>query len=270
SGGSDTPSSVALYAPDGTLLLDDLRGCDSSALEGWLKYYLPGSVGTSGVRTNEPDRFLFNVLNWPILSSQFPMYVQASGPVLWDDLIIPSRDFGSLVEPYFDRMQFREDIAERPQIAPSVCLTYSDTSFLILLYERQDFFLVQRGSTWGCYSVPSGFYNAIVKYVCTSGVPHVSFTDEEIQAAEQAAREYFSAEAPARELNALWYDDARCQWMRLTYLKNGRGAENGVNPQNVLVLLCDFTIDGEEHPDWSLIFIRDSAQAAWRLDDQGY
>ena len=58
--------------------------------------------------------------------------------------------------------------------------------------------------------------------------------------------------------------------MRLTYLQHGRGAENGVDPENVLVLLCDFTVDGDEHTYWSLIFIRDSAQGAWRLDDQGY
>ena len=270
SGGSDTPSSVALYAPDGTLLLDDLRGCDPSALAGWLKAYLPKSEELSGKRTNDPNRFLFNFLNWPLLSSQFPVYVQASGSALGNDFIVSGMDWTSFVNNYVDSMRFCEDITERPQAVPTLQLNYSDNEHRMFLYAREKYFLIQRDSTWACYFAPEGFYDAVLQFVQASGEPYASFTDAEIEAAKQAARDYFSAEAASRKLTKLWYDDSWCQWMRLTYLQHGRGAENGVDPENVLVLLCDFTVDGDEHTYWSLIFIRDSAQGAWRLDDQGY
>lgn len=241
-------------------------GSDSGKLTAW-----PQDDPFSSFKLSEsPKQFLFNFLNWPLLSSQFPVYVQASGSALGDDFIVSGMDWTSFVNNYVDSMRFCEDITERPQAVPTLQLNYSGNEHRMFLYAHEKYFLIQRDSTWACYSAPEGFYDAVLQFVRASGEPYAYFTDAEIEAAKQAARDYFSAEAASRKLTKLWYDDNWCQWMRLRYLQNGHGAENGVDPENVLVLLCDFTIDSEEHPEWSLIFIRDSVQSAWRLDDQGY
>jgi hypothetical protein len=65
------------------------------------------------------------------------------------------------------------------------------------------------------------------------------------------------------------------------YMNGGRGAEYGLSPENVIVLVCDFEVikgpgadpDGFEdgvYEDWSMILIRESRNAGWLIDDQGY
>lgn len=103
----------------------------------------------------------------------------------------------------------------------------------------------------------------------------VTFSEEEIEDARKAALRYFEEEAPERELEELWYDNDSCIRQRVSYLLYGRGAVNGVSPDDVIIFLCDFTIPKEnimegEYTDFNLILIRDGKDGEWRLDDQGY
>lgn len=100
------------------------------------------------------------------------------------------------------------------------------------------------------------------------------YTDEEIQAAMECVRKYFSEVATSRILNDLWFDEEACVKNRASYMQYGNGKANGVTAENVIVLLCNFTIENDEafeghYPDWQMILIRDSADGAWRVDDQG-
>lgn len=63
-------------------------------------------------------------------------------------------------------------------------------------------------------------------------------------------------------------------------MKNGKGSENGVKAENVIVLLSNFDVDssggdGSFEPNstqskWNWILIRDSKTDHWRVDDWGY
>lgn len=101
------------------------------------------------------------------------------------------------------------------------------------------------------------------------------YTEEEIQAAMDCVRKYFSEVATSRVLNDLWFDEEACATHRTSYMQYGKGKINGVSEKNVIVLLCNFTIENDEtfkgyYPNWQMILIRDSADGAWRIDDQGY
>jgi beta-lactamase regulating signal transducer with metallopeptidase domain len=106
------------------------------------------------------------------------------------------------------------------------------------------------------------------------GFENIVFDDAELDAAFDCARAAFDGKT--RRLENLWYSHYRCAAMRESYLRNGRGGVNGVEPENVLVLFCDYTLleaPGREEQfftDWMLILIRDDADSPWRIDDQGY
>ncbi len=102
----------------------------------------------------------------------------------------------------------------------------------------------------------------------------IVYTEEEIEAARECVREYFSEVATSRVLNDLWFDEAACVKNIASYMQYGNGKTNGVSEGNVIVLLCNFTIENDNafegyYPDWQMILIRDSADGAWRIDDQG-
>jgi hypothetical protein len=105
------------------------------------------------------------------------------------------------------------------------------------------------------------------------------FTREELQAAVDCVLAQFRKGYDGCTLRKLWYDEKRAEAQIESYLNNGRGSENGVLRENVLVLLSDFKTDNEPpggfNPDdtytgWNWILIRDSKDGAWRVDDYGY
>ena len=103
---------------------------------------------------------------------------------------------------------------------------------------------------------------------------NIVYTEEEIQAAMECVRTYFSEEATSRVLNDLWFDEEACITHRASYMQSGKGKTNGVSEENVIVLLCNFTIKNDEafkgyYPNWKMILIRDSADGNWRIDGQG-
>jgi len=81
-------------------------------------------------------------------------------------------------------------------------------------------------------------------------------------------------------LTKLWYDEKKSNNEIQGYLTNGKGSENGVKAENVIVLLSNFHVDssggdGSFNPNsnesnWSWTLIRDSKTGNWRVDDWGY
>ena len=103
---------------------------------------------------------------------------------------------------------------------------------------------------------------------------NIVYTEEEIQAAMKCVRKYFSEEATSRVLNDLWFDEEACVKNRTSYMQYGKGKLNGVSEENVIVLLCNFTIENDKafegyYPNWQMILIRNSADGAWGIDGQG-
>lgn len=100
---------------------------------------------------------------------------------------------------------------------------------------------------------------------------NMMYTDEEIQAAMECVRKYFSEVATSRILNDLWFDEESCIKNRASYMQYGKGKSKGVSAENIIVLLCNFTIENDKayYPNWQMVLIRDSADDAWRVDDQG-
>ena len=103
---------------------------------------------------------------------------------------------------------------------------------------------------------------------------NIVYTEEEIQAAMECVRKYFAEEATSRVLNDLWFDEEECTTHRASYMQYGKGKTNRVSEENVIVLLCNFTIENDAtfkgyYPNWQMILIRDSADGAWRIDGQG-
>lgn len=104
------------------------------------------------------------------------------------------------------------------------------------------------------------------------------FTDEEIKKAIDCVKNNF--DFPASTLTKVWYDEEKSNSSTKDYLEYGRGLENGVIPENVIVLLSNFDVDGSgnnpvlepnsTYTDYNWILIRDSKTSDWKVDDWGY
>ncbi len=104
------------------------------------------------------------------------------------------------------------------------------------------------------------------------------FTEEEITRAIDIVKNNF--EFPAATLTKIWYDEEKSDFLVTVYLKNGRGSVNGVKPENVIILLSDFDVDGSgdnpvlnpdsTYTDFQWILIRNSKTSDWIIDDCGY
>jgi hypothetical protein len=129
------------------------------------------------------------------------------------------------------------------------------------------------------------------------------FSEDEIASARAVVEEYFRAVAAkddkailktltpvhdspnavlygeeTRTLLAIKYRDN--DPMRESYIKYGRGRNNGIKPENCIVFRVSFNIENEEgagsawelgdYSGWSMILIRDGKDSPWLIDDQGY
>ncbi|GFZ30280.1 hypothetical protein CSC2_08060 [Clostridium zeae] len=106
----------------------------------------------------------------------------------------------------------------------------------------------------------------------------IKFTKEEINKAVDCVKNNFAFKGCT--LTKVWYDEEKSKSLSEGYMKNGRGSVNGVKPENVIVLLSNFDVDGSgnnpvltpnsTYSDYQWILIRDSKDSDWVIDDKGY
>ncbi|MGN9166254.1 DUF4829 domain-containing protein [Tissierellaceae bacterium HCP3S3_D8] len=104
------------------------------------------------------------------------------------------------------------------------------------------------------------------------------FTEEEITEAIDLVKDSF--DFPACTLTKVWYDKEKSDSLVTMYLENGKGLGSGIKPENVIVLLSNFDVDGSgdnpvlnpnsTYEDYQWILIRDSEVSNWVIDDWGY
>lgn len=105
------------------------------------------------------------------------------------------------------------------------------------------------------------------------------FTQAELKLAEESILEEFKGFKGAT-MTKLWYDEEKSDKAVSTYLSNGRGASNGAEKENTIVLFSNFDVDstggdGSLNPnstytDWMWILIREDNNSSWKVDDMGY
>jgi hypothetical protein len=90
----------------------------------------------------------------------------------------------------------------------------------------------------------------------------------------------YISEKEGYTLDKIWFDkqasDREVKW----YTTTGRGSENGVDPNNIIVLLSNIRTgnpgseyvseSNSKYDNWMWILIRKDANAEWEIDDQGY
>ncbi|MET3194921.1 DUF4829 domain-containing protein [Gottfriedia sp. OAE603] len=105
------------------------------------------------------------------------------------------------------------------------------------------------------------------------------FTEDEINTAIKTVKERFKY-FKGCQLIDIWFSEKESNAITEDYMKYGRGSENGVKEENVIVLLSNFMVDssggdGSFEPnstqsDWSWTLIRDSKNDKWQVDSWGY
>ncbi|WP_368505161.1 DUF4829 domain-containing protein [Alkalihalophilus sp. As8PL] len=106
-----------------------------------------------------------------------------------------------------------------------------------------------------------------------------TFSEEEIHDAITVVKRKFK-EFRGCELTDLWYDENQSNEYAKDYLTYGNGSTNGIEEENVIVLISNFDVnasggDGSFQPNstetnWKWILVRDDKHDKWRVDDWGY
>jgi len=106
------------------------------------------------------------------------------------------------------------------------------------------------------------------------------FTQQEIMNSVHTVIKTFNTDYSGCTLTHLWYDEEKTEAMLNSYMKNGRGSVNGVDRENVIVLLSNFEVGSFGHcqslesdtiyKNWNWILIRDTKDGNWRVDDKGF
>ena len=106
------------------------------------------------------------------------------------------------------------------------------------------------------------------------------FTEEEINKAVDCVKKDFGSGYPGCTLTKIWYDEEKSNSSVEGYLQCGRGSKNGVNSENVIILLSNFDVDdsgdilalnpNSTYTNYNWILIRTSKRSKWRIDDRGY
>lgn len=106
----------------------------------------------------------------------------------------------------------------------------------------------------------------------------INFSDEEINKAVDCLKSNFDFEACT--LTKIYYDEKKSTTAAKNYLQFGKGSENKVKAENVIVLFSDFDVDGSgknpvlepnsTYTDYNWILIRDDKSKNWKIDDCGY
>lgn len=105
------------------------------------------------------------------------------------------------------------------------------------------------------------------------------FSRQEIQAAVDSVINKFK-DFEGCDLKKLWYDEEKSNAVNQGYISGGKGSQNGVQKENVIVLFSSYDVDatggdGSLNPNstydhWNWILIRDSKTGSWKVDDWGY
>lgn len=105
------------------------------------------------------------------------------------------------------------------------------------------------------------------------------FSEHELQSAKDCVINRFKS-LKSCTLTKLWYEEDRSNRQVVGYMSGGRGSQNGVKSENVIVLYSDFKTGSKAgdqglnpnstYKDWNWILIRDSKAGNWRVDDCGY
>lgn len=105
------------------------------------------------------------------------------------------------------------------------------------------------------------------------------FSDKEINSAIKAVKKKFR-DFEGCTLTEIYFDEEKSKNYAKGYIENGKGSQNGVTENNVLVLLSSFTVgetggggslnSGGNYTGWNWILIRDNENSEWRVDDWGY
>ena len=111
-------------------------------------------------------------------------------------------------------------------------------------------------------------YNANSTFVSSD-----KFSEAEISNAMYCVMDKFDNAFKGCELTRLWYDEEISNAQIESYMTGGHGSSNGINKDNVLVLLSEFNVDssggdGSLNPNstynnWMWILIRDSGKGEW-------
>ena len=101
------------------------------------------------------------------------------------------------------------------------------------------------------------------------------FSEEEIKAAVDCVINNFLTDG---KLTKIWYDENQSTSAAEIYMTYGKGKENEVKIENVIVLFTDFTArsnsrtftPNQKLENFNWILIRDNAGNTWTIDDCGY
>jgi hypothetical protein len=106
-----------------------------------------------------------------------------------------------------------------------------------------------------------------------------AFAKEEIDAAINCVKKYIPEET-IYTLDKIWFDEKVSDKEVKGYITTGRGSENGIDQNNVIVLLSNISVGehgsasasepNEKRDNWMWILIRKDANAPWKVDGQGY
>lgn len=94
---------------------------------------------------------------------------------------------------------------------------------------------------------------------------------------EKCIREKFAAFEEECELMDLWYDKEKSDRIIESYMKYGRGSDNGVKRENIIAIMSDLKTGDNTwslepntvYADWIWILIRDNQDSEWVVDDYG-
>lgn len=102
------------------------------------------------------------------------------------------------------------------------------------------------------------------------------FSTEEINKGMVAVEQYFKLKDA--EITKIYYDEEKANEDVETYMTYGKGSQNDINPDNVLIIYTDFTVNSDENEtidagDYKAqkwILIREDKNSDWKVDDYGY
>ena len=126
------------------------------------------------------------------------------------------------------------------------------------------------------YDVLLGYYEQFAQY--KNPEPAHTYSEAEINAATDTVYSFFDSKFTGCTLNTLTYESEPSYKAAESYMQYGHGSVNGVTIDNVIVIFCSFTTDGNQttlnpnitYDDYMFILIRDNAGAPWSVDDWGY
>lgn len=104
------------------------------------------------------------------------------------------------------------------------------------------------------------------------------YSEDEIQEAINLVKKKFNFTDCT--LTKLWYEEEKAEQMKEGYIHYGKGLNNGIKAENVIVIFSEFKVDesgknpvlspGATYSDYSWTLIRSNKNSQWAIDDQGY